>query len=77
MTIPMTVAVSAQAVPMTVGAAYSVGGEIYEGPTEFTPGDEEQTANTANRLLLDNITIAAIPSNYGKITWSGNILTVS
>lgn len=49
----------------------------YEGPYEVTPGAEEQTLETNALYMTGNITIEAIPSNYGLITWSGNTLTVS
>ena len=49
----------------------------YEGPYEVTPGAEEQTLQTDALYMTGNITIEAIPSNYGLITWSGNTLTVS
>ena len=49
----------------------------YEGPYEVTPTETEQTLDTENLYLTDNIVVKAIPSNYGLITWSGNTLTVS
>lgn len=88
-TIPMNVAVNQESIPLTVsasavtfeatiGAEYAmVSADTYEGDYEFTPSDEEQTIVTTNRLLLDNIIINPIPSNYGKIEWNGSYLTVS
>lgn len=49
----------------------------YEGETTFTPSAEMQTIPTAHTVLLSNITINPIPSNYGLITWNGTTLTVS
>lgn len=49
----------------------------YEGDYEITPTQEEQVLDTADRHLSQEIHIAAIPSNYGLITWNGSILTVS
>lgn len=49
----------------------------YEGPYEFTPTQETQTAYTANKVLTENIIINPIPSNYGLITYNGSVLTVS
>lgn len=49
----------------------------YDGPIEITPTQEAQTLDTAMRSVLENIVINPIPSNYGKITWNGSILTVS
>lgn len=49
----------------------------YEGETTFTPSTEMQTIPTAHTVLLSDITINPIPSNYGLITWNGATLTVS
>lgn len=51
--------------------------EEYDGPYEFTPTQSTQTALTENRVLLENIIINPIPSNYGLITYNGSVLTVS
>ena len=50
---------------------------VYMGEYSFIPGDTAQVIHTRDYRLLDNITIAAIPNNYGKITWNGSVLTVS
>ena len=49
----------------------------YEGETTFTPSAETQTIPTSHTVLLSNITINPIPSNYGLITYNGAVLTVS
>lgn len=49
----------------------------YQGATEFVPSDEYQTVYTAGLLVDTDIIIDPIPSNYGKITWNGAVLTVS
>ncbi len=49
----------------------------YDGETTFTPSAEAQTVPTAHTVLLSDITINPIPSNYGLITWNGSTLTVS
>lgn len=49
----------------------------YEGQTEITPSAETQVLQTQGELMLSNITINPIPSNYGLITWDGATLTVS
>ena len=49
----------------------------YEGQTEVTPSAETQVLQTQGDLMLSNITINPIPSNYGLITWDGATLTVS
>ena len=71
----------------TVGAAsaaQSVGivtgileGEAYAGPYEVTPGAQPVTLTTAGLTMAQNVTVGAIPSNYGRITWDGSIITVS
>lgn len=87
--IPMTVSVSAVNIPVSVcstdvlfnasiATAYNMReGEIYDGEYEFTPTEETQTALTNGKVLFRNITINPIPSNYGRITYNGSILTVS
>ena len=50
---------------------------IYTGSYTVTPSAEAQVLPSKDSVLLQNITIAAIPQNYGLITWNGSILTVS
>ena len=76
--LPVAVAVSAVDLPMQVAASYQMReGEIYDGPYEFTPSQETQTVETADKLLLENIVINPIPQNYGLVTYNGAIITVS
>lgn len=49
----------------------------YEGPYLFTPGPEEQVAETRLRSVLERIVVGPIPQNYGLISWNGRIITVS
>lgn len=49
----------------------------YTGQTSVTPSSHVQTLHTKNTALLSDITIGAIPQNYGLITWNGSTLTVS
>ena len=49
----------------------------YTGPYEFTPGDEAQTVQIAGKQATENITINPIPSNYGKVTYNGRIITIT
>ena len=49
----------------------------YTGATEITPSQETQILPTADTVVLENIVINPIPSNYGLITWNGSTLTVS
>lgn len=48
----------------------------YTGPYEFTPGDEAQTVQIARKMATQDIKIHPVPSNYGKISWNGSVLTV-
>ena len=75
------------AVDINPGAAgYSFGPPIardyverdpYTGSYTVTPAAEEQILATRGLRMTDDITIAPIPDNYGLITWSGSVLTVS
>lgn len=76
--IPASVAVSAVSIPVTLGAAYQMReGSIYDGPYEFTPSQETQYAETADKVLINRIRINPIPSQYGLVTYNGSIITVS
>ena len=48
----------------------------YTGAVEVTPSEEEQTLQTSGLYMSDNIVISPIPSNYGRIAYSGGIITV-
>lgn len=50
---------------------------FYAGPTEITPSNETQTLETQGKVVLSDIVVNPIPSNYGLITWNGVTLTVS
>ena len=49
----------------------------YQGPTEITPSEQEQTLVTSQKSVLENIVINPIPQNYGLITWNGSTIRVS
>ena len=49
----------------------------YDGAYAITPADEAQTLATADKRMTGDIVVAAIPSNYGLISWDGSRLTVS
>lgn len=88
-TIPMKVQTSTTCIPVTVSAdkvelktSLNVGYHLvesqkYKGGYRFIPSENEQVVQTANRVLLDNIVIAPIPSNWGRISYNGSYLTVS
>ena len=50
---------------------------IYEGAHEITPTEEVQILETEGKAVNENIVINPIPSNYGRITWDGRVITVS
>ena len=52
------------------------GGIPYPGPYTVTPSEETQILETTGLKMNDNVTVEAIPSNYGRITWNGSVLTV-
>ena len=51
--------------------------DSYDGPYEVVPSREAQTLGTNRLLMIGNVTIAPIPSNYGLIEWNGSVLRVS
>lgn len=86
--IPITVDTSGGEYALTVskGDTISVGidtaivaatGDHYQGPYEVTPGSAAQVLQTAGKLMDQDVTVGAVPSNYGLITWNGSVLTVS
>lgn len=48
----------------------------YAGAYTITPSDEEQILDTKNFRMTDNITVKAVPSTYGHISWNGQHLSV-
>lgn len=77
-TLPVTVGTTQVGLPVGLGAAYQMReGEIYDGEYVFTPTQETQVVPTADKLLLDNITINPIPQNYGLITYNGAFIRVT
>lgn len=87
--VPMTVISSLEGVHMTVNAdSVEIGtkaaaeirvtaSDVYPGPYTVTPTEEPEILQTRNRLATENVVVDAIPTNYGRLTWTGNILTVS
>lgn len=65
--------------PKTLVGVVSAGARIptYTGEYEFTPSEEEQTVNIDGMVADGNITIQAIPNNYGLITYDGTSIRVS
>lgn len=48
----------------------------YEGPYEVTPEENDVTLETSKLTMKEKVLIRKIPSNYGKITWTGATLKV-
>ena len=48
---------------------------IYTGETLFIPKNEEQTINTAQTYVEDDIVVGAIPQEYGLITFTAVVPT--
>lgn len=49
----------------------------YDGPYEITPTEDVQILAIENQRAVRNITIEAIPTNYGRITRYGNSLRIT
>ncbi len=79
---PQTVTVGIN--PASVGVAFSdpiardlVERDPYTGEYTITPGDEAVVLSTSGLRMTDNVTINPVPSNYGRITYNGSVITVS
>lgn len=48
----------------------------YEGASEFTPSETAQVISTAGSVVLSDLTIQPIPSNYGRIERRGAAVIV-
>lgn len=86
--VPLQLAGQEQQIRLNVGVSQDIAlgmdtavrasiNERYDGPYTVTPAGEAQILATAGKLMTEDITVGAIPSNYGLITWDGNTLTVS
>lgn len=63
-----------------LGGRLTTGGTFfprYEGAYEFEPNGTAQAVRTAGTVLMEDIIIDPVPSNYGLITWDGSTITVS
>lgn len=50
---------------------------IYDGSYEVTPSQAAQTLPTRGKLMDVDLVVQPIPNNYGRISYSGGIMTVS
>lgn len=65
-------------VSLSVEGGYIGGSEReYRGSYYVRPAPIEQVLETSGKAMAHDVTIGAIPSNYGLITWNGSTLTVS
>lgn len=62
---------------LALDVPYVDGGVPYAGPYEVIPSNVAQVLPIGGRKATRDVSIAAIPSNYGLITWDGSTLTVS
>lgn len=72
--------VKPQTAAITIGSPVlreHVDTDPYAGPYTVTPTQSTQTLSTEDLLMVQDVTINPIPSNYGLITWDGAVLTVS
>ena len=51
--------------------------DAYDGAYEVTPTDSVQTLETADLMMLINVTIGAIPAGWGRIEYTGGFLRIS
>lgn len=49
----------------------------YRGSYEVTPAAQPQVLPTGGLMMERDLTVGAIPSNYGLITYDGSTITVS
>ena len=75
--IEMEVTAEEPEVSFNVDVVFESVSNPYSGQYVVTPSQEEQVLQTNGLVMLDNVTINPIPSNYGLITWNGSVITVS
>lgn len=77
--VPMRLYTEEAIIPMRLTSAvqFIENANWYEGPYTFTPGLTAQTIPIADKTAQADITIEAIPNNYGLITYNGTTITVS
>lgn len=77
--VPMSVAVNSAVLPVGVEQVRVVYEERpeYRGDYDVIPSGVEQILHTDGKRMVGDVTVAAIPQNYGLITWNGAFLTIS
>jgi len=51
-------------------------GDYYTGRYEIIPTDFDQTIHINGLVATNDITVKAVPNDYGKIIWDGSIIYV-
>lgn len=79
---PPSINVSVQAPTVGISTGIPVAREYvdrdpYTGAYTIEPTTIEQVLLTNGLRMTDNITVGAIPQNYGLVEWNGSTLTVS
>lgn len=67
---------SARLVPSSPIIIEEIHAEPYSGSYDINPSEEDQVLPTALTEPQRNITVRAVPANYGRLIWDGHILTV-
>ncbi len=77
-TIPLSLSVDQVELPVTIAAGMAASTcPEFAGPYEYTPTESPQTILINDMRATQDIVVNAIPSNWGRITWNGSVLTVS
>ena len=63
-------------IALNLGEKFDGCGTPYSGPYEVTPGESTQVLETAYHKMTANVVVNPIPSNYGRIAYSGAGLLV-
>lgn len=75
---PARLSVSSLEISSELGVRYEVSDKpYYRDDYEVTPSDEMQILHVANMAMIHDIVINPIPSNYGKVTYNGQIITIT
>lgn len=72
-----SVAVRSPSYSVSVVSGIISGSMPYEGAYEVVPSESVQVLSTEGLMMRGDVTIGAIPSNYGLITYDGVSITVS
>lgn len=65
-----------------ISAGHVIHGELtkpvkYSGDYVITPSEEEVVIDAKDRYFTGNIIVNPIPSNWGKISWNGSVMTIT